>query len=63
MPVVINEFELTPAGGPAEAGNQAASATVEAGQAAAPRPPKAPTQDVERILRRQRARQLRVTAY
>lgn len=62
MAVVINEFELAPAGGQEEAGGQA-TAAVDGGQAAAGKPPKAPVQDVTRIMRRQHARMLRVTAY
>ncbi len=63
MPVVINEFELAPTRGPEEATGQANNPAGEAGQAAAPKTAPAPVQDVERIIRRQRARLLRVAAY
>jgi hypothetical protein len=64
MRVVINEFELVPARGQAEAGEPVSGAALAASEETRPAAaPRAPVQDVKRIVRRQHERMLRVTAY
>jgi hypothetical protein len=63
--VVINEFELAPAGQD-EAGSAAGSAApaaAETGSASPAGQPKSPVQDAERIIRRHAERMLRLYAH